>query len=292
MGRLEEHGGTMDCRWWQPFGSIVAPTAHTDFEVALRMRRIVCNSSQQRDVVGDPPVHLSFIGGSVRVTPSEDPKTLSAPNRPAMPLVNVREPFDHPEWLFEPKWNGLRALAYIEQGQSRLVSRRGHIYKAWPHLAEEIAGSVRCENAVLDGELCCLAPDGRSEFYSLMFRRDRPFYMAFDLLWLDGRDLRRRSLTYRKQQLSRIVPRSSSSRVRYVDHIAGRGVDLFKVACDYDLEGIVAKWAGADIHDESRVDREHAIACVSFTDVDRRVAKSVGSILSHGISAERRKPTR
>ena len=83
------------------------------------------------------------------------------------------------------------------------MSRNGHFYKAWPQLVAELSGSVRCRSAVQDGELCCLAPDGRSQFYSLMFGRDRPYFMAFDLLWLDDRDLRQRSLTYRKQQLSR-----------------------------------------------------------------------------------------
>jgi bifunctional non-homologous end joining protein LigD len=138
----------------------------------------------------------------------------------------------------------LPPLAYIDQGTCRLVSRRGYRYKAWPQLAQELARTVRCRSAVLDGELCCLAPDGRSQFYSLMFRRDRPFYLAFDLLWLDGCDLRARSLSHRKARLERILPRTSSSRVRNMEHVVGRGIDLLTVACDCDLEGIVAKWAG------------------------------------------------
>jgi bifunctional non-homologous end joining protein LigD len=67
--------------------------------------------------------------------------------------------------------------------------------------------------------------------------------LAFDLLWLDGKDLRSRPLRERKRLLRRIMPRVQS-RVRYVDYVEGRGVDLFRAACEHDIEGIVAKWAG------------------------------------------------
>jgi ATP-dependent DNA ligase len=67
--------------------------------------------------------------------------------------------------------------------------------------------------------------------------------MAFDLLWLDGEDLRDRPLRQRKRLLASIMPRVES-RARYVDHVERRGRDLFRAACDHDLEGIVAKWSG------------------------------------------------
>ena len=103
-----------------------------------------------------------------------------------MPLATVPEPFDHPEWLSS---RSFRALAYIDGHHCRLVLRRGHVYKSWPHLAEEIAHAVGCRSAVLDGEIVCPQPDGRSQFCNLVFRREWPYYMAFDLLWLDGRDV-------------------------------------------------------------------------------------------------------
>ena len=52
-----------------------------------------------------------------------------------MPVATIREAFDDPDWLFEPKWDGFRALAYIEDGECQLVSRKGHSYRAWPQLA-------------------------------------------------------------------------------------------------------------------------------------------------------------
>jgi len=127
-----------------------------------------------------------------------------------MPLVSFPEAFDHPQFVFEPKRDGFRALAYIDGHQCRLVSRRGHVYKAWPQLAEELAHAVRARQAVLDGEIVCLEPDGRSHFYKLLFRRDWPHFMAFDLLWLNGKDLREWPLVERKRRLLSIMPRVES----------------------------------------------------------------------------------
>jgi bifunctional non-homologous end joining protein LigD len=158
-----------------------------------------------------------------------------------MPLVSMRQPFNNEEWLFEPKWDGFRALAYVNGDVCRLFSRRGNVYRSWPELTKELRESIRCRSAVLDGEISCLDPDGRSNFYTLMFRRDRPYFMAFDLLWLNGRDLRTQPLHARKRRLARIMPRVES-RVRLVDSVENRGEDFFRVACARDLEGIVAKW--------------------------------------------------
>jgi len=110
------------------------------------------------------------------------------------------------------------------------------------HLSDELSQYVG-SNAVLDGEICCLASDGRAEFYNLLFRRSRPHFMAFDLLWMDGQDLRNHSLCERKRLLKRLLPKTDCS-VRLVQHIESRGCDLFRAACEHDLEGIVAKWRG------------------------------------------------
>jgi bifunctional non-homologous end joining protein LigD len=158
-----------------------------------------------------------------------------------MPLAVCLEPFDQRDWWFEPKWDGFRALAYIDGRQCRLVSRRGHVYSAWPYLATELAHAVRCRSAVLDGEIACLGVDGRSHFYDLLYHRESPYFMAFDLLWLDGADLRRLPLEERKRLLTRLMP-SADSRVRMVQHVPARGFDFFDVACRHDLEGIIAKW--------------------------------------------------
>jgi bifunctional non-homologous end joining protein LigD len=115
------------------------------------------------------------------------------------------------------------------------------VFKSWPQLAEEIAHAIRAQDAILDGEIVCLDPDGRSNFKNLLFRRDWPFFMPFDLLSCEGEDLRQRSLMERKRRLRAMMPRVES-RVLPIDHIEQRGIDLFRAACERDLEGIVGKW--------------------------------------------------
>ena len=91
---------------------------------------------------------------------------------------------------------------------------------------------------MLDGEIVYLGKDGCPRFYEPRRRAPQYFY-AFDLLWKDGQDLRSLTLIKRKRLLKKMV----KSPVLFVDHLVGRGVDLFQAACQRDLEGIVAKAA-------------------------------------------------
>ncbi len=97
------------------------------------------------------------------------------------------------------------------------------------------------ESAVLDGEIVCLDSAGRSQFNQLLFRGGNPCFAAFDLLWLNGQDLRGFHLTERKRRLKQILPRKRVSPLLYVNHILGGGTKLFEAVCAADLEGIVAK---------------------------------------------------
>jgi bifunctional non-homologous end joining protein LigD len=150
-------------------------------------------------------------------------------------------PSINPDFIVEPKLDGFRALAHINGHRCTLISRNGHVFKSWPQLAEEIAHSVRAHTAILDGEICCLGSDGTSNFKNLLFRREWPLFMAFELLAVDGDDLRALPLLQRKRRLNRIMPRVES-RLRYVDHVRERGCDLFRAVCERDLEGIVGRW--------------------------------------------------
>jgi len=169
-----------------------------------------------------------------------------------MLATSVEKPFDHLEWLFEIKWDGYRAVSFIEDGKVRLVSRnQNDLTGRYPGL-HDLPKFVRAENAILDGEVVALDEEGRSSF-SLMQQRtgirqggrraaargDIPvLYYVFDLLYLDGYDLRRVSLEQRKETLARII--AVNGPVRYSDHFA-QGVALFEVAKQKGLEGILAK---------------------------------------------------
>ena len=86
-----------------------------------------------------------------------------------------------------------------------------------------------------------------------MFRREWPYFYAFDLLELDGEDLRARPLLERKRRLAKIIPYDFDTRLRLLGHVPGRGRDLFRLVCDHDAEGIVAKWARGPYHVDGRL---------------------------------------
>ena len=168
-----------------------------------------------------------------------------------MRLLRIPKPFDHPDFIFEPKLDGFRALAHVRGHHCELISRNGITFKSWPQLANELAHAVRARDAILDGEICCLDADGRSNFNHLLFRREWPYFYAFDLLRVNGRDLRALPLLERKRELRSIIPRIDT-RLLFLDHIETRGRDLFAAACEQDLEGIVGKWARGTYHTEGR----------------------------------------
>jgi bifunctional non-homologous end joining protein LigD len=159
-----------------------------------------------------------------------------------MILTSLPAPFSDPEWLFEVKFDGFRSLCYITEGNVRLVSRKGHTYKSFRNLCDCIASELYVEDAILDGEIVCLDDRGYSQFNTLMYRRAEPCFYTFDLLWLNGEDLRECPLIERKNELRGIISRHSTSRVLYAEHIEERGEDLFDLTVDHDLEGIVGKW--------------------------------------------------
>jgi len=159
--------------------------------------------------------------------------------QPVQP-VQRRKPFDHPDWLFELKYDGFRALAYLEHGTCKFLSRTGYQLSGFQHVERWLAEHLNVKDAILDGELCCLDESGRPQFNQLELRSHEAHYIAFDLLWLNGQDLRTLPLVDRKQRLARIVPARPSWLI-YLGHVEGSGMELFKQVCKHDLEGIVAK---------------------------------------------------
>src|SRR5438874_1831602 len=158
-----------------------------------------------------------------------------------MPLLKRPSPFDHPDWIFELKYDGHRALAVIERGRAQLLSRNGHPFASFSALAESISDSLPNVTAVIDGEICSLDRRGRPQFKNLLFHRGNPpCFFAFDLLTCDGNDLRTERLLDRKQELRRLLARACAP-LKYTEYIDGCGMALFRRVCELDLEGIVAK---------------------------------------------------
>jgi bifunctional non-homologous end joining protein LigD len=176
----------------------------------------------------------------------------SMPSRLEPMLATLADhPFSDPHWLFEIKWDGVRALAWIDDGALMLRARSGaDITERYPELAS-LPTVLSVRQAVLDGEIAALDAHGRSDFERLQERmhvrapaetlvsRVPVVFFAFDLLYCDGYDLRRSPLIERKQLLQRLL--HTSEKFRFSDHQMQHGTELFELARETGLEGIVAK---------------------------------------------------
>src|SRR5215471_887522 len=107
------------------------------------------------------------------------------------PLVLKRRAaaFDNPDWLFDLKYDGFRALLEVDGSGARLISRNRNRFRHLDTLAAALAKRLRVTDAILDGEVICIDETGRPIFLDLL-RRKEPCFIAFDLLWVNGEDLR------------------------------------------------------------------------------------------------------
>ena len=159
--------------------------------------------------------------------------------------------FSSPDWLFEIKWDGVRALSWIEDGKLTMRSRLGRdITSRYPELAG-LPEALTAKQAIVDGEIVALDARGLSDFGRLQERMHvrapgknliesvPVVYYLFDLLYCDGYDLRGAPLLERKQLLRSLL--HTSERFRYADHQLEKGKELFELARESGLEGIVGK---------------------------------------------------
>jgi bifunctional non-homologous end joining protein LigD len=158
------------------------------------------------------------------------------------PIIPTRrkEPFDDPDWLFDCKYDGFRAVCYVEQGRGRFVSRNGNLMGRFDELGDQLAALLDLDEAILDGEVIAADATGRPQFYDLLRGAPAPAYVAFDILWADGRDLLALPLSERRLRLLGILAKGSPI-VSEALSVTGRGRELFELMCSNDLEGIVAK---------------------------------------------------
>ena len=157
-------------------------------------------------------------------------------------------------WLHEIKHDGYRAQAQFSDGVARIFTRRGN---DWAARMPTIAASVKAlpvNNIILDGELVAVDAKGQAVFYELPSAittkparvKARLVYYVFDLLYLDGFDLRGAALIDRKRVLEALLDNTPGTQlIRYVEHIEGDGEVVLAHACKIGLEGIVSKRADA-----------------------------------------------
>jgi bifunctional non-homologous end joining protein LigD len=166
----------------------------------------------------------------------------------------VNEPFDNPDWIYEVKWDGYRALAYINKGKVELSSRNN---KSFTEKYYPLANAIKewTIDAIFDGEILVIAKDGKANFSALQNWRSEAdgdlVYYAFDLLWYEGKDIMGLPLSDRQAILKEILP-TNDDRIRLSRVFTANGLDFFEAAKKMGLEGIMAKRSASTYKPDSR----------------------------------------
>ncbi|HEX2249457.1 MAG TPA: hypothetical protein VHH32_03865 [Gemmatimonadales bacterium] len=150
------------------------------------------------------------------------------------------EPFDDAGWVFEPKYDGFRGVIYASELGCEIRSRRDIPLKRFHELWDRVADVLAPREAILDGEVVSLNRQGKPVFQDLLRGAGFIAFAAFDLLWLDGVDLRDRPLSARKKLLGDLLPQDTGPLYKILT-IEEHGRALYSAIRKMDLEGIVAK---------------------------------------------------
>ena len=193
--------------------------------------------------------------------PASNPPARETRKKAIAPLPDIASPmlatavdsaFDDPKWLFELKWDGYRAIVRIEaDGSVSIASRNGNDFTTKFSELSSLATSFSERPLIVDGEIVVLDANGRPSFGALQERLDRfgrvspektpVTFIAFDLLYGHGRDLRDEPLTARKAALESVL--TGKGPAMYSKHVVGTGRDLYAMAAEHGLEGILGKRA-------------------------------------------------
>ena len=172
----------------------------------------------------------------------------------------VDKPPRGPEWAFEVKWDGYRLAVHVEPGEVRAITRGGYDWtKKFGAIVAE-AGQLGHTSMIIDGEAVVLDDQGRSDFGLLqravgkkpsLHEPSEIIFYAFDLLYLDGQDLRMHPLSERRRLLEPIVAGRTGA-IRFSEEVDADGAEFFKIACEMGLEGIIAKRRDKPYHSGRR----------------------------------------
>ena len=165
---------------------------------------------------------------------------------PQLPSL-VDQPPEGEHWIHEIKHDGYRCRVLLERGRARVLTRNGHDWTdRYPSIVRA-AANLRCKTAILDGEAVVQDGNGASDFDSLRsamrWRSHEIILYAFDMLYLDGHNLRPQTLLERRIKLRWVVGVDSESRIQFSEEFHGNSAAFFKACADKGLEGMVSKHA-------------------------------------------------
>jgi len=166
---------------------------------------------------------------------------------PPQLATSVDQPPEGSDWIHEIKHDGYRCQVLLERGQVRVFTRNGHDWTdRYPSIVLA-AANLRCKSAIIDGEAIVQNGEGASDFEALsVAMRWRPnsiILYAFDIMHLNGRDLRRLPLSERRSILKALVGKDDEGRIQFSDEFVGDGAALFAACAERGIEGIVSKLA-------------------------------------------------
>ncbi|MGF6847837.1 bifunctional non-homologous end joining protein LigD [Chitinophaga sp. W3I9] len=176
-------------------------------------------------------------------------KTAPMPKEIKPMLATVTsKPFDKEDWLYEIKWDGYRAIGYLNNGRVDLLSRNQLSFNEKFSVITEALQQWKVK-AVTDGEIVAVDEKGNPDFQALQnyFKHGKSaqlVYYVFDIPWYNGKDLTHLPLEERKAILAEIIP-ADHDIIRYSNHISGQGTAFYEAAIDKGLEGVMAKAAGS-----------------------------------------------
>ncbi|MGM9475243.1 DNA ligase D [Pedobacter sp. GSP4] len=203
-------------------------------------------SEKKNDFIGQLPPEVQEVIGLAEK--SAMPKGLKP-----MKATLVGEPFDQAGWIYEIKWDGYRAISYLQKGNAEIYSRNNLLFTQF-----HIIGDALAElgiNAVLDGEIVALKEDGTADFGALQnwknTQRAKLYCYLFDIIWLEGHSLVSLTLSQRRQILEAVLPKEHST-IKLSQAYQTSGIDFFDAAKRMKLEGIIAKRADSYYSSDSR----------------------------------------
>lgn len=165
----------------------------------------------------------------------------------------VNEPFDDPDWIYEVKWDGYRAVAFMNEGAVSMKSRNNKSFNEKFYSVYNTLTKMKL-NAILDGEVVVVGTSGKADFGGLQNWRSEAdgdlVYYVFDVLWYEGYDLKALTLLERKAILENILPENNSIMLSRVFDTSG--IEFLKAAKKMDLEGIMAKRKDSTYHVKNR----------------------------------------
>jgi bifunctional non-homologous end joining protein LigD len=237
--------------------------ADPDFDIEALAYSVKTGRTQEEIASDLPPKkkeRKSPLRRSSKSAPAMDAQTIAGARKAPMPqaitpmmATAVTGPPEGRQWIYEIKWDGIRAICFIESGRVRMISRNGNSYdRQFPELTV-MPNYVKADSAIVDGEIAVLDAHGRATFGEIqprihqtdphsvahLARKVPAVFFAFDLLYLDGYDLRGAALRDRKAALEAVL--QPSDRIRLSQHFTTSGEQMLEAARQAGLEGIVAK---------------------------------------------------